>query len=333
MYSWGSSYDDFKPSTKGRFRFTDARRAYGAAGAPADGDPRAYGPRPASAATVAFTFRDRDIVTESPYPLAVVIDTTGSMESWPRVFFEKLPLFYGEAQKYLEDCAISFQAVNDYYADGAAVCFQPAPFGQGPALDELLKQLCAFGRGGGQGTESYEVAAAWNSVRLRAPKALIKPVVLFLGDEAPFAELPPEVQETLGLPSSRTQDVFRTLHGAADVFLVRKPYCEKGCKLDRRIVEQWYELALMERERIFHLDDPRRVVDVLLGILAILSGKESHFEEEITTRQTPAQSRSVFRTLWRMLGLRTSIDTDDRGRKSIDPRRPSRATSTEDLST
>ncbi|MBI4602997.1 MAG: hypothetical protein HY721_13650 [Planctomycetes bacterium] len=303
MYAWGRGFDDFRSAGKGRHSFTDARRAYGVPDGSPPADPRAYAGRPGAAEwPIPFTFRAGDIETDSPRPLVVAIDTTGSMKEWPRIFFEKLPLLYGEAEKHLEGCAISFQLVNDYYADGPDACFQPAPFARGPALDELLSRLRPIGGGGGQATESYEVAAAWNAVRLKAPVAVMKPVFVFLGDEAPFAEVPPEVRAELGIESPRSSDAFRALQALAEVYLVRKPYQAVESSIDASIVEVWTGSIGLDPDRIVTLDDPRRVVDVILGILSVVTGRESDFVRELTSRQTVRQSRSVFTSLRGLFG-------------------------------
>lgn len=329
MYSWGNSYDDYRPKTRAGYSFEDARRSYDlptsartCSGRHLLKTPAATNVKVSEASsrtreTVRYTFRDGDIVTESPYPLVVAIDTTGSMKHWPRIIFQKLPLLYAEAQRYLPGCAISFQAINDYLADGAAACFQPAPFGEGPALDQLLQDLRPIGGGGAGFTESYEVAAAWNLVRMKAPMALAKPIVVFLGDEGPSAAIPHEVVRCLGLEDCASTSVFRALHEAAEVFLVRKPYVRARSRIDREITRAWQQVALLRPERILELDDPRRVVDVLLGILGAVSGRQAEFRAELTSRQSSAQSQSVLTTLGGLFDSRVPAGPDESVVRSI----------------
>ncbi|MBF0531255.1 MAG: hypothetical protein HQK55_18705, partial [Deltaproteobacteria bacterium] len=210
-YSWDADHDF--TSTGAGYSYHDARRSYDdVAGAKA-------------ASRAVYTFRSHFLKTDAAYPIIVGIDTTGSMVEWPRIFFDKLPLLYIEAVKYLPNCAISFQAINDFEADGEDVALQPAPFGQGPQLDEFIGQLYPVGGGGGQITESYEIFAAYNSF-LEAPRTLIKPIAIILGDEAPFDYVPGEVCRQYGLGSNPipSQEVFKRLHEKCDVYLVRKPY-------------------------------------------------------------------------------------------------------------
>lgn len=303
-YSWDQDHDFDTDSGKG-YSFHSARKSY---------DDVAV----AKTASEAFyTYKSDFLKTAAAYPLIVGIDTTGSMQEWPKVFFDKLPLLYKEAIKYFPGCEISFQAINDFPADGADVALQPAPFGRGPQLDELIGQLYPVGGGGGQSMESYEIFAAYNSF-LEAPKAVIKPIAIILGDEAPFAEVPAAVCDYYGLtppaqdsqtapgksrrgkktkpPAVPSQIAFERLHQKCDVFLIRKPYYGFGAE-DEPIMKIWRELALMPPERILNIQDPTRVVDVILGVLGILTGKTELFERELIERQNSSQVKEVLNSL------------------------------------
>lgn len=297
-YSWDSGAD-FTTAAGSGFSFHDARRSY---------DDVAVA---AKASSAMYTYREPFLSTDAAYPLLIGIDTTGSMAEWPKVFFEKLPLLYLEAVKYFPGCEISFQAINDFPADGADVALQPCPFGKGPQLDELIGKLYPVGGGGGQVKESYEIFAAYNSF-LKAPKALIKPVAIILGDEAPWEVVPKEVAAFYKL--TRGEDLparvaFQKLHDVCDVFLVRKPYEGE----DATIVKAWQDRGLMSKERIMTIEDPRRVVDVILGILGILTGKVELFESELKSRQDPSQVSQVLNSLHALKhSIHTVVDPSQR---------------------
>lgn len=290
MYSWDNDFDyDKGIDTKDAYSFHDARKSYDDIAVAKTGS------------KVFYTYKSETLKTDSKYPIIIGIDTTGSMAEWPKVFFDKLPLLYKEAVKYLPDCEISFQAINDFYADGEDVALQPAPFGKGPELDQLIGQLYPYGGGGGQSTESYEMFAVFNSY-IEAKKAIIKPICIILGDEAPFNQLPYPVarhfhliseQETEGIP---TIEVFKLLHNKCEVFLIRKPYYGLG-KADKPIIDIWKKIALIPNERIINLNDPKRVVDAILGVLGIITGKTDMFETELSTRQTREQTTEVLESL------------------------------------
>lgn len=299
-YSWDDAHDFDTQSGQG-FSFHSARKSY---------DDVAVAK---TSSQIFYSYKSPFLTTDAFYPIVIGIDTTGSMQEWPKVFFNKLPLLYKEATKYLPACEISFQAINDFHADGEDVALQPAPFGKGPALDELIGRLKPVGGGGGQGMESYEIFAAYNAF-LEAPKALIKPIAILLGDEMPFENVPPAVckhyklldqykarpQESAGVKSLKrsvpTPVVFELLHQKCDVFLIRKPYHGFGDP-DAPIIKKWQKIALMPAERILNIQDPTRVVDVILGILGVLTGKAELFEQELRDRQNAAQVKEVLDSL------------------------------------
>ena len=284
-YSWDNDNDYTAKSKKG-YSFKNARKSY---------DDIAI----AKTSSKAFyTYKNDFLKTDAEYPIIIGIDTTGSMDEWPKIFFNTLPLLYKEAIKYFPNCEISFQAINDFPADGADVALQPTPFGKGPQLDEFIGQLYPYGGGGGQTMESYEIFAAYNSF-IEAPKALIKPIVIILGDEKPFPEVPAAVCKYYKLSNGEaisTKEVFKKLHQKCEVFLVRKPYYGFG-KADDEIRKVWHNLALMPYERILDIEDPRRVIDVILGILGILTNKTVIFEDELTKRQNKKQTTEVLNAL------------------------------------
>lgn len=284
-YSWDDAHDFDTDSGKG-YSFHSARKSYDDVAIAKTGS------------TVFYTYKSDFLKTDALYPIIIGIDTTGSMEEWPKVFFDKLPLLYQEAIKYFPECAISFQAINDFEADGEDVALQPAPFGKGPQLDELIGTLYPYGGGGGQSTESYEIFAAYNSF-LDAPNAIIKPIAIILGDEAPFNEVPSKVCKHYKLSQRgavSAKVAFERLHRTCDVFLIRKPYYGFG-KKDAPIINIWKELALMPAERIMNIKDPTRVVDVILGVLGILTGKTALFEKELIERQNVSQVKEVLTSL------------------------------------
>ncbi len=242
-----------------------------------------------------YTFKSQTLETKSKYPIIIGIDTTGSMAEWPKIFFEKLPLLYKEAIKYFPDCEISFQAINDYLADGSDVALQPTPFGKGPQLDELITQLYPVGGGGGNGGESYEIFALYNSY-LKAEGNQIKPIAIILGDEPLFESTPKEVSKHFEFNSIKTKEIFKKLHEKCDVYLIRKPYYGLG-EEDEPVIKNWIEYGLMKRERIINIEEPKRVVDVILGILSILTNKTEIFEKELIDRQNKDQVKEVLTSI------------------------------------
>lgn len=92
-------------------------------------------------------------------PIAVLFDVTGSMGSVPRVLQTKLPRLFGLLQRkgYVEHPQILFGAIGDATCD--RVPLQIGQFESDNRMDEHLANIVLEGGGGGQRTESYELAA------------------------------------------------------------------------------------------------------------------------------------------------------------------------------
>ncbi len=241
------------------------------------------------------------LTTESVGPLVIVCDVTGSMGDWPATMFSKLPYLDHEAGDYLgSDKAICFAAVGD--ANGDEYPLQVQQFGEGAALKKALLSLIIEGHGGGQIMETYELAALYFARNVAMPKA-VSPILIFIGDEAPYDVVIPEQAEEFAHVALqkrlRTKDIFDELMTKFSVYLVRKPYhIMDGNAVsdeDRRIHRQWANL--IGEDRIADLPVAERVVDVIFGILAKEADRVDDFRKEIEDRQRPDQVRTVYKSL------------------------------------
>ncbi|MEV7231132.1 MULTISPECIES: hypothetical protein [Polymorphospora] len=90
--------------------------------------------------------------------IAVLFDVTGSMRNVPRVLQEKLPQLLGLLLRkgYATDPQIMFGAIGDATCD--RVPLQVGQFESDNRMDEHLGNMVLEGGGGGQMTESYELA-------------------------------------------------------------------------------------------------------------------------------------------------------------------------------
>jgi hypothetical protein len=82
--------------------------------------------------------------------------------------------------------------------------------------------------------------------------------------------------------SFRTSDVFTLLRDQFEVFHLHKPYFDPVA--DAANVAAWE--ALVGRERVLHLDQPKAVVDVVLGAIALVAGARSldRYNDDLTRR-------------------------------------------------
>ncbi|WP_150242402.1 hypothetical protein [Nocardiopsis quinghaiensis] len=106
------------------------------------------------------TTRESRDSAEHPNSLAisVLFDVTGSMRDVPRVLQTKLPDLFGLLLRkgYVEDPQILFGAIGDATCDQAPL--QVGQFESGNELEDDLGNILLEGGGGGQVTESYELA-------------------------------------------------------------------------------------------------------------------------------------------------------------------------------
>jgi hypothetical protein len=231
-----------------------------------------------------------NVKTDSTAPLIIVIDETGSMGDWPATMFSKLPYLEHETKEYLgDDAEICFMAIGDAYCN-EKYPLQVRPFAKGVNLKDRLKELVIEGGGGGQTTESYELAALFAAEKIEAPKA-IKPVIIFVGDEQPYDTISgDQAERLLGIKLEKTlttQAVFEKLKQKYAVYIIRKPYGSASVNArsseDARITEKWAELV--GNDHIANLPEASRVVDVIFGILAKETGRIAYFEKELEDRQ------------------------------------------------
>lgn len=240
------------------------------------------------------------VETESTTPLIIFCDVTGSMGAWPATIFSKLPYLEHETKhEYLgEDTEICFGAVGDADCDNYPL--QVQPFAKGLDLKASLEKLKIEGGGGGDLRESYELGALYVTHNVKTPKALRKPIFIFIGDEMPKALVSPTQAKNVAKVDIKAnisaEDIFRDVAEKYSVYLIQKPYSDSPSRHDYpEIAKRWN--TLLKEERIADLADPNRVVDVIFGILAAETGRIGYFKKELEDRQTDAQVDTVYRAL------------------------------------
>lgn len=246
------------------------------------------------------------ITTDSSCPLVILCDVTGSMGSWPATIFSKLPYLELEGKEYLgEDMEIAWGAIGDATCDKYPL--QIRPFSKGLDLDKQLQQIVVEGGGGGGAKESYELAALYVARNVYTPKAE-KPLCIIIGDEG-FYDIIPKADATkvacanFQTPRVEAREIFQELMERFSVYLIRKPYdLGVGDQLgprDKVIQAQWERV--LGAERIVHLPNADRVVDVIFGILAKEKDRVEYFREELSERQEAHQVETVMKSLIHMI--------------------------------
>lgn len=283
-----SETSEYSPGAWVGHDFSSARKAYDAHAG------RSYADATAKKISAADLFPPK-LTTDSPAPVIVVCDVTGSMGDWPATMFSKLPYLDIEGKTYLgPDMQISFAAVGDYHCDKYP--FQARMFGTGTELTDHLKALVVEGGGGGNECESYELAALYYARNVETPKA-IKPILIFIGDEAmgeyvDKAIARQHVRVEIEGPRIATKEIFEELKRKYAVYGIRKPYRAGS---EPAVHRQWCDL--IGEDHIAMLQAANRVVDVIFGIFARETNQIAYFRKEIEERQDADQVKTVYKSL------------------------------------
>ncbi|MET7395895.1 hypothetical protein ABZS66_20605 [Dactylosporangium sp. NPDC005572] len=134
--------------------------------------------------------------------IAVLFDVTGSMGSVPRVLQQKLPQLLGLLLRkgYCTDPQILFGAIGDATCDRAPL--QVGQFESDNRLDEDLGRFLLEGGGGGQMTESYELAMYFMARHTGIDcyeKRGRRGYLFIIGDEQAYRKVKPdEVEHVIG---------------------------------------------------------------------------------------------------------------------------------------
>lgn len=176
-------------------------------------------------------FRESRDSAAHPASLAIVfaLDETGSMGGIPKSLAKsELPTFMSEIMNYgVADPQVLFMGVGDA-TTGEMAPLQVGQFeSSDQAMDTWLTAINLVGNGGGNGSESYELAAytiARHTVTDCFDKRGKKGYVFFTGDDAAYPVVSAEkVRALIGddlREDIRTDDIFRELGERYHVFFL-----------------------------------------------------------------------------------------------------------------
>jgi hypothetical protein len=223
--------------------------------------------------------RDNDEHPES-LAIAVLFDVTGSMRAVPRVLQTKLPSLLGLILRkgYVAHPHIMFGAIGDATCDHAPL--QIGQFESDNRMDEDLGRILLEGGGGGQQTESYELAmyfmARHTSIDCFEKRGR-KGYLFIIGDELAYrkvkkAEVRRVIGEELG-EDIRTEAILAELKRRYHVYYI----LPAGASYvgDARTTEYWRNLL---GQNFIELDDLDAVCETIA--LTIGLGEEAIDLEE-----------------------------------------------------
>jgi hypothetical protein len=134
--------------------------------------------------------------------IAVLFDVTGSMGTVPRALQKKLPRLLGLLKEggYAADPQLMFGAIGDATCDHAPL--QVGQFESDNRMDSDLERILLEGGGGGQKTESYELAMFFMARHTATDcfeKRGRRGYLFIIGDEMPYPAVKPrEVSSWIG---------------------------------------------------------------------------------------------------------------------------------------
>ncbi|MEU6560701.1 hypothetical protein [Nocardia nova] len=204
-------------------------------------------------------------------PIAVLFDVTGSMGVVPRIMQEKLGTLHGLLQRkgYAEDPQILFGGIGD--ADCDRVPLQVGQFESDNRMDEQLRRILLEGGGGGQKSESYELAAyfmARHTATDAWDKRGRKGYLFIVGDELNKSRLEAtHIRRVIGddVPQDISVDsIYRELSDRWNVYFIlpkQSHYYD-----DPDITEHWRGVL---GERVLRLEDPGAVCELIALTIGI----------------------------------------------------------------
>lgn len=300
----GPSYDP-GPSNGGGGGFSRAQNAYSnPTPASHPGSLSNQGPGsavytpPQSPASIAYRPRvqvdlsaKKKLTSTKKNVIIVALDGTGSMGGWREEIRNRCKTLFTEAQGYLgEDLEILFIGFGDLLA-GSGDKIEAAPFGDGPVLDDHLMALDMDQAGFGNNRESADMAAYFVDVNVDVSTAQ-KVYFFVVTDEETYPTIDRfAAQHHLGVDLReplRLEDLFARLRKKMDTFIVAKKLGDVHGETPRAFWEK-----IVGRERVLPLDDGRRVVDVMLGVMAKTTNQYQKFSQRLSQAQGNSQYSQV----------------------------------------
>ena len=220
-------------------------------------------------------------------PIAVIMDTTGSMASVPGILEERLSHLMGafledkaSGKKYLGDGypSILIGGLDDYdaitrsYGGSSQGTLQIGQFESGIEIDNDLEKLWLTGHGGGSYEESYELALyfmATHTAHDHWEKRGKKGYCFLIGDEHPYPKVAAgQVHDVIGdfmevdMPLARVLEMAREHYHV--FFVIPNLTSNYG---DPKLEKDWIEL--LGQQYVLRLQDPTKICEMIAGAVAL----------------------------------------------------------------
>lgn len=211
-------------------------------------------------------------------PVVVFIDGTGSMGRSAYDVLEKMPNLYGTilSEKVLPYPQVLTGVIGDATSD--RVPLQVSEFEiDDKLIDAHLEKMYLEGNGGGQNTESYELAMYFLANQVEASqfdKGRGKGYAFIIGDEAPYELIKRQflmdhngVDPEIDIP---LEAIIPDLLAKWEFFLLRP--CSGSAFRASGVEVTWAKY--IGDERIIRLQDHNEVIAAIIGVIAKLEGRD-----------------------------------------------------------
>jgi hypothetical protein len=206
--------------------------------------------------------------------IAVMFDVTGSMGQVPVTLQKKLPELLGLLLRkgYISDPQILFGAIGDATCD--QVPLQVGQFESDNRMDDNLEKIFLEGGGGGQRTESYELAmyfiARHTGIDCWSKRGR-KGYLFIIGDEMAYENVKKrEVQKHTGDRLERDipiRQIVKELQQRYNVFYILPQSASYGG--DPEILNFWRDLL---GQSVLELEDPAAVCEIIALAIGMSEG-------------------------------------------------------------
>jgi hypothetical protein len=233
-------------------------------------------------------------------PIAVMFDVTGSMLGIPVILQKKLPELLGLLLRkaYVPDPQILFGAIGDATCD--RVPLQVGQFESDNRMDTHLGNLVLEGGGGGQLTESYELAMYFLARHTPIDiweKRRKKGYVFLMGDECAYRAVKrTEVAQIIGdeVPEDiPVRQILAELRERYTVFHIFPKSASHGG--EKKILDFWRGLL---GQNVLELDEPEAVCETIALAVGLNEGVIDLDEgvAHLTEMSAPGNAVSAART-------------------------------------
>lgn len=217
--------------------------------------------------------RDSDEHPES-VPIVVMFDVTGSMGSVPALLQAKFPQLFGLILRkgYVEHPQILFGAIGDATCDQFPL--QVGQFESDNRMDEQLRNIILERGGGGQKTESYELAAyfvARRTVTDAWEKRGRKGYFFMTGDEMYYPTVKAsEVRDVIGddIESINAKALFEELKERWNVYVIQ-PGAGSSYVGDPVLEKAWRDVL---GQNYIKVSDPDAVAETIALTIGLSEG-------------------------------------------------------------